>query len=115
MLSQHCRSEDVVCRYGGEEFALVLPGASLQAARERAEALCTAVRKMKVDMRGQPLGQVTVSIGLAAFPHHGSTGPGVLNTADAALYEAKKTGRDRVVTADDVQSAEPGDEVPMAG
>lgn len=115
LLTDHCRSEDIVCRYGGEEFALILPGANMDAARERAEALCAAVRKMKVDLRGQPLGRVTVSIGLASFPHHGSSGPGVLNAADAALYEAKKSGRDRVVTASDEQDTEPGTTVPMAG
>lgn len=115
LLTDHCRSEDVVCRYGGEEFALILPGASLDAASERAKALCAAVRKMKVDLRGQPLGQVTMSVGVASFPHHGGTGPGVLNAADTALYEAKNSGRDRVVAASDAQGTEPGDTIPMAG
>ena len=94
------RGGDVACRYGGEEFALVLPGADTDTTRQRAERLRDAARNLLVSHRGHTVGAVTLSAGIAAYPKHGITGEVLLQAADAALYRAKAEGRDRVVTAD---------------
>ncbi len=93
------RREDIACRYGGEELVLVLPDASLDDAARRADGLRDAVKRLVVSHKGQTIGPVSVSIGVAAFPDHGADGDGVLRAADAALYRAKREGRDRVTVA----------------
>ncbi|HYE99767.1 MAG TPA: diguanylate cyclase [Planctomycetota bacterium] len=93
------RGGDVACRYGGEELVVVLPGATLEASRARAEALRERVRGLRIAPRGELLGPVTVSMGVAAFPEHGTTAQDVVAAADRALYRAKRDGRDRVATA----------------
>ena len=95
----HIRQEDIACRYGGEEFTLVLPDSSLEIARQRAEYLREEVKHLNVRHNGQPLGVVSLSLGVAVFPDHGLTGQVVLKAADVALYLAKREGRDRVVIA----------------
>jgi len=95
----HVRSEDIACRYGGEEFALILPDASLEVTETRAEGLREAVKRLNLQSRGEPLGTVTVSMGVSAYPQHGATAEALLRAADQALYRAKKDGRDRVVVA----------------
>jgi diguanylate cyclase (GGDEF)-like protein/PAS domain S-box-containing protein len=95
----HVRQEDIACRYGGEEFTLVLPDASLDIARQRAEYLREEVKHLNVRHNGQPVGAVSLSLGVAVFPGHGLTGEVVLKAADVALYRAKREGRDRVVVA----------------
>jgi diguanylate cyclase (GGDEF)-like protein len=99
LLSRHARDEDIAVRYGGEEFALVMPGASLKIAAERAEQLRESVKRMHVRLSGKALGLVTFSAGVAAYPIHGSSGMAVIGEADAALYRAKQQGRDRVECA----------------
>jgi diguanylate cyclase (GGDEF)-like protein len=94
------RGGDVACRYGGEEFALVLPGADTDTTRQRAERLRDAARNLLVSHRGHTVGAVTLSAGIAAYPRDGITGEVLLQAADAALYRAKAEGRDRVVTVD---------------
>ncbi|MBI4796192.1 MAG: GGDEF domain-containing protein, partial [Deltaproteobacteria bacterium] len=98
-LRSNIRREDVACRYGGDEFVLILPEASLEVTRQRAEKLRQEVQRFQVDYRGQPLGSLTISVGVALFPTHGERGEAVLKAADAALYRAKEGGRNRVVTA----------------
>jgi diguanylate cyclase (GGDEF)-like protein/PAS domain S-box-containing protein len=100
LFSKRIRADDIACRYGGEEFVLVLPNADLAMACSRGELIRDEVKKLEVMRNGTPLGQITVSIGVAAFPSHGSTAPELMAAADAALYQAKNTGRDRVVSAD---------------
>jgi diguanylate cyclase (GGDEF)-like protein len=97
------RREDIACRYGGEEFVLVLPDASLESAARRAEQLRVAVKEMRVPHNDLVLGPITISIGVAAFPDHGENAAGLLKAADAALYEAKGAGRDRVSVAKHVE------------
>jgi len=99
MLRQRFRKDDIACRYGGEEFVVILPDASLEATHQRAELLGDAVRHLEVDHRGQPLGSITVSLGVAAFPEHGRVMEALLRAADTALYRAKQNGRDRVELA----------------
>ncbi|HKZ07177.1 MAG TPA: diguanylate cyclase [Methylomirabilota bacterium] len=96
-LLRNLRREDVACRFGGEEFVLVLPEASLADAEKRAEELRAEIKRLRVSDKGRLLGPITVSIGLAAYPEHGLAGDALLHAADAALYRAKREGRDRVV------------------
>lgn len=93
------RAGDIACRFGGEEFVLILPEAALDCARGRAEQFREATRHLHVSHLGESLGTVTVSLGVAAFPEHGTGGEALLEAADAALYRAKSEGRDRVVVA----------------
>ncbi|MGB9069901.1 MAG: diguanylate cyclase [Candidatus Acidiferrales bacterium] len=99
LLNQRTRGQDVACRFGGEEFALILAGASLEAATKRAELLCESTRQLSVVHSGQTLGRVSLSVGISAFPMHGTNAEELLKTADQALYRAKSEGRDRAVVA----------------
>jgi diguanylate cyclase (GGDEF)-like protein len=102
VFQQQLRAEDIASRYGGDEFILVLPETDTTAASECAERLRRAIDAMPMqrDERSSDGDVVTLSIGLACYPHHGTTIEALLQAADAALYRAKATGRDRVVTAE---------------
>ena len=100
LLRNASRGGDVACRYGGEEFVLILPEASLQDARRRAEDIQEAIRGLRVAHGGRPLEGIRCSMGVAAYPEHGGQGGALLRAADAALYRAKREGRDQVVLAD---------------
>jgi diguanylate cyclase (GGDEF)-like protein/PAS domain S-box-containing protein len=95
------RSEDIACRYGGEEFLLVMPGASLETTRKRAEDMRQAVEALQVTYLDRALKSPTLSLGVAIFPEHGDTAEEVIAAADAALYRAKQAGRNRVEIAGD--------------
>jgi diguanylate cyclase (GGDEF)-like protein len=95
-LAEQTRHGDIACRYGGEEFVVVLPGASAESALARAEAWRSALQEMRASCQGHEL-KVTVSIGVATFPAHAKTAGDLLRLADAAMYEAKHQGRNRVV------------------
>ncbi len=98
-LRKHCRESDVACRYGGEEFVTLLPNCSLDDAIIMAQGLCKKVREqVRVPYRNEIL-SVTISMGVASCPTHGSSIGEVLKAADNALYEAKSEGRDRVTAA----------------
>ncbi|HEV3511944.1 MAG TPA: diguanylate cyclase [Candidatus Sulfotelmatobacter sp.] len=99
-LSNSIRMEDFVCRYGGEEFVVILPTADLNASHARAERMRSKLRELVVLHQGQSLGMITVSIGVAALPQHGTSSKALLEAADAALYRAKREGRDRVAVAE---------------
>lgn len=96
---KNIRPTDIPCRYGGEEFTLILPDAPLSVTQERAQRLRKKIKLLQVEYAGQSLGCITLSLGVASFPQHGKTGLAVLRAADVALYQAKAAGRDRVVTA----------------
>ncbi len=98
-LLQRTRGQDVACRYGGEEFALILSGATTEAARSRAEVLRTDLKNLTVQHAGQVLGRVTFSIGISGFPGL-ATAEELVRAADLSLYRAKSEGRDRVVVWD---------------
>lgn len=98
-IQSQIRGSDIGCRYGGEEFLLILPEASLEVTRQRAEQIREGFKHLNLQNRRQPLGTVTMSLGVAVFPKHGLTGAAVIQAADAALYRAKHEGRDRVVSA----------------
>jgi diguanylate cyclase (GGDEF)-like protein len=94
---QSCtRSGDVVARFGGEEFVVLLNNVVLSDAVTRAEAIRSTVKGLSLNFGGQNLSSVTISIGVALFPEHGSTFGAVVAAADAAMYRAKRAGRDGV-------------------
>jgi diguanylate cyclase (GGDEF)-like protein len=95
----HFRGDDIICRYGGEEFAIILPESSAQDAAGRAELLRIAARTLKLKHNDVTLDPVTLSAGIAGFPEHASSAKELLQVADTCLYEAKKSGRDRVILA----------------
>jgi len=98
-LRDSCRQGDIACRFGGEEFTLILPDADEHAAREWAERLMLRVRALEVKADGKPLPKITISLGLALYPQHGNDGETLLQAADLALYDAKHTGRDRMAVS----------------
>ena len=100
LLSSRVRGEDIACRYGGEEFTLILPETDGPAAERHAEELRLAVSQLSVQFNGKPLPPVTVSLGVATYPDDGVAGLTLLRKADTALYRAKRTGRNRVVRFD---------------
>ncbi|HEV2323184.1 MAG TPA: diguanylate cyclase [Terracidiphilus sp.] len=99
-LTRSIRVEDIVCRYGGEEFVVILPTADLNASQARAERIRSKMRELAVLHQGQSLGMITASVGVAALPQHGTSPKALLEAADAALYRAKREGRDRVAVAE---------------
>ncbi|MBI3944164.1 MAG: diguanylate cyclase [Chloroflexi bacterium] len=99
-LKTQIRGDDIACRYGGEEFLLILPDTSLEVTAQRAEQLRKKIKQMNLQYRSSILGSLTVSSGIAVYPYHGSTVKTVLQAADAALYRAKAEGRDRVTVSE---------------
>lgn len=99
LLQKQARGDDIACRFGGEEFVLIMPGSPRDVARERAEGILDAARKLAVNFHGQTLGAITISIGVASYPEQGRTSDSVLETADKALYKTKESARDRTVFA----------------
>jgi diguanylate cyclase (GGDEF)-like protein/PAS domain S-box-containing protein len=97
-LQSNVRGSDVACRFGGEEMVLILPGASLVDARQRAEQLRQGVKQIKIKHH-QALGAITISLGVACYPEHADAKEPLIKAADAALYRAKAEGRDRVTVA----------------
>lgn len=94
------RAEDIPCRYGGEEFVLLMAHTSPATVRERAEKLRLGAQELGIECDGRSVGPITLSIGIAIFPDHAASGEMVLRHADAALYQAKQAGRNCVVVAE---------------
>lgn len=99
-MEAHARGEDILCRYGGGEFVLFMTNTRPDKLRQRAETLRSGVPQLHIEHEHLPVGPITLSIGLAVFPENGNDLPAVLRAADAALYDAKRAGRDRVVASD---------------
>lgn len=109
-LKNNFREEDVPSRFGGEEFVVLLPGASAEIALQRAEELRASIANLSVRYLESNLPKITISVGVAAFPHAGDSPQSVLRAADEALYQAKSDGRNRVQlagTESEVVEAEP--------
>jgi diguanylate cyclase (GGDEF)-like protein len=98
-LTRGIRAEDFVCRFGGEEFVVILPTANMEAACARAERLRLKMTELTVLHQGRSMGMLTISIGVAVFPEHGVSPKELMAAADAALYEAKRGGRNQVGAA----------------
>lgn len=99
LLQAHVRTEDIPCRFGGEEFVLILPETDLASAKRRAEDIRTEVAALRVQHLRRELGGLTASIGLAIAPDHASDASDLQRLADEALYRAKRAGRNRVEVA----------------
>ncbi len=97
ILSSRTRRTDIVARYGGEEFVVLLPETSTENAKIVAEKIRSTIEK---ESKTNSPKQITVSIGVASHPHNGSNGKIVLKAADAALYQSKHSGRNRVTLSD---------------
>jgi diguanylate cyclase (GGDEF)-like protein/PAS domain S-box-containing protein len=98
LLQAEVRSSDISCRYGGEEFLIVMPGALLETGYERAEHLRATFLALNIEHKGVRL-EATLSLGVASFPQHGATWEQVMHSADQAMYAAKAAGRNCTRTA----------------
>lgn len=98
-LQEQLHDSDLVCRYGGEEFALIFPDLSQDETRLKAEWLRVTIAQLTFNYNGQQLPSITASVGVAVFPQCGTTSNDILQAADAALHCAKLKGRDRVEMA----------------
>lgn len=97
VLQSEVRKSDVACRMGGEEFVIIMAGAGIELAKDRAERLRATVKMLKIT--GAPDETVTISAGVALYPDHGDDAFALLRAADKALYESKRAGRDRISLA----------------
>ncbi|HEX4606537.1 MAG TPA: sensor domain-containing diguanylate cyclase, partial [Candidatus Angelobacter sp.] len=118
LFKRSVRTEDIVCRYGGEEFLIVLPDTSLESVRERAESMRDTVHKLDLQHAGHALGKITASFGIS-FSQDGVLTPDILlRYADEALYESKRRGCNCVSLSDSVANLlateEPAKELPPA-
>lgn len=98
-LRDFARKEDIACRYSGEKFILIMPDIDMGTALERTEALHEKVSYIHLKEGGNPLTQITVSIGLALYPLHGENMQDLIASSDKALREAKQSGRNKTVLA----------------
>jgi len=101
LLRQSLRASDIACRYGGEELTLILPGSSLADAEARLENLRQAIQQQRTPYRDTDLPVITVSTGLAAMRREDTDATALLARADAAPYQAKAQGRNRIVVAEE--------------
>ena len=99
------RELDLACRYGGEEFMLIMPATAAAEATSRLEPLRQAIAEAAIHHEGRRLAPITCSIGVAGFPAHGGSAAAVVAAADEALYLAKRSGRDHIRLAADGREA----------
>lgn len=100
LIQKNIRREDIACRYGGEEFLVMLPGLEKNEAISWAKQLGDEVRQLRIESNGRALSQITISMGLATFPEHGRAPAQLMHNADVGLYAAKKSGRDQLIVYD---------------
>jgi diguanylate cyclase (GGDEF)-like protein/PAS domain S-box-containing protein len=108
LILRNIREEDIACRFGGDEFIVVLPDTSPQVSRERAEKIISFSNQIRMRLDGWTLGAINVSVGIAFFPKHGLEKNDLLRNADKALRRAKNEGRGRFVvyaTSDEMESS----------
>jgi diguanylate cyclase (GGDEF)-like protein/PAS domain S-box-containing protein len=96
-IQKRTRSEDFACRFGGDEFVIILAETSVEAAEGRARQLLDGIKRLTIPHGERYLAPPTVSLGVALYPEHGSTGEALMRAADVALYNAKNAGRNRLV------------------
>jgi diguanylate cyclase (GGDEF)-like protein len=103
VLRENVRKSDIACRFGGEEFVLVLLDSPLEAGCRHLEKICALVKKLQIRYGDQLLGTVTLSAGLVEVSKDDLTADEILRTADEAMYAAKRAGRDRIVAFRDLE------------
>lgn len=101
-LSEQCRRGDFACRYGGEEFVVVMPNINMDTAYERAENIRQALNSLRVPYKHNNLA-ITISMGIACYPSNGDSREAILRAADQAMYGAKEAGRDHILSYDEFQ------------
>ncbi len=99
LLDTHTRVEDAACRYGGDEFVVLLPESSLDVTLLRAEEIRQSAHRFNIMHEGSVLSAVTLTVGVAVYPDHGADMDGLVHAADEAMYRAKHAGGDRVQVA----------------
>jgi diguanylate cyclase (GGDEF)-like protein/PAS domain S-box-containing protein len=99
LMQSTIRKEDIACRITGQKFSVILPNGKAEVTQQRAENLREMIKNYEIRHRRQPVGPVTVSIGIAVFPEHGRIGEALLRAAEGALNRAKQEGGDRVLVA----------------
>jgi diguanylate cyclase (GGDEF)-like protein/PAS domain S-box-containing protein len=99
LLQTNIRKGDIACRYSGHAFVVILPQGSYDISRQRAGILCDLVRALEIQHKGEQVGHISASIGLAVFPSHGQTVENLLRSAEAALNRAKSSGGNCVIVA----------------
>lgn len=99
LLKGYFRQGDIICRFGGEEFLIIVPGMTQEQALQKAEGFRKKMKTLRVKAKDQLFREITISLGVSLFPKHGKNARDLLNAADAALYQAKKEGRNRVCLA----------------
>ncbi len=99
LLNQNIRKYDIACRYGGEEFIIMLPETSVHSALERAELIRIAIKSISVQRGSQLISGITVSFGVASYPKDGQTTDELIQAVDKALYQSKNNGGDCISTA----------------
>ncbi|NRF17144.1 diguanylate cyclase [Vibrio coralliilyticus] len=112
LLKRSVGDDEIACRLGGEELAVLLPQSNIKQATEFANTLCEAVRSLHLEHKGLSLGQLGVSIGVSTYPKPSSDMESLVKMADQALYMAKDLGRSRVINYDEYRThKKPGLEV----
>ena len=96
-LKKHVRGSDIACRWGGDEFILILSPSTAEGARQRAEKIRQDVMQLQIRLGEHDLGIITLSMGIAIFPDNAGEASAIFKAADVALYQAKDGGRNRVV------------------
>lgn len=99
-LKKVTRASDIICRYGGEEFLMVLPGSTIEIAQNRADEIRQSIENNIIQYKDLLL-KTTISLGVAAFPNNGKAAEEIINKADQAMYQSKLTGRNRVTVWSD--------------
>jgi diguanylate cyclase (GGDEF)-like protein len=99
-LKTSIRKSDIACRFGGDEFVLILPDSPLEDTLQRAEDIRQLVMRITLEQNGTLIRGLTASLGVSIYPQHGSSGDELLKNADDALYSAKSSGRNQVVLAE---------------
>jgi diguanylate cyclase (GGDEF)-like protein/PAS domain S-box-containing protein len=104
VIKNRVRAGDLACRYGGEEFSLILAEVDTEGAHRCVESIRETIKHLSLHNRGQTLGTVTISAGIAAYPTHGDNSEDLIHAADEALYRAKKAGRDCIFVYEPLES-----------
>jgi len=102
VLSENVRKSDIACRFGGEEFVLVLLDTPQEASRQHIEKIRSHIKELQVRYGNTLLGTMTLSVGLVEAPDHDMNAEELLHAADEALYAAKRAGRDRIIVFSDL-------------